>query len=179
MAEIRHYPGATPCPHHGVPMHTQICRPACCTEAGDAELVDLRAKCERLEDFLGRRGFRRCDIPACNCNFFHGGHADTRLREIYDALGTLTQGKTALMAVTELVNALDAERVSGRVARESLWVALREAEDSKRLAQDAVAMMKRHRELWAHSERALRAAIGDAVRRLRREADDLERAAGE
>lgn len=37
-------------------------------------------------DFLDRHGFRRCDIPACNCGSWHGGHAADRLREIGDAL---------------------------------------------------------------------------------------------
>jgi len=45
------------------------------------------AENERLEDFIRREGYRRCDWPACNCDSFHGGHAHTRLREIYEALG--------------------------------------------------------------------------------------------
>ena len=39
-----------------------------------------------LEDFLLRHGYRRCDIPACNCNSWHGGHANERLKEIGDYL---------------------------------------------------------------------------------------------
>jgi len=41
----------------------------------------------RLEGFIEREGYRRCDIPACNCGSFHAGDAHARLREIYDALG--------------------------------------------------------------------------------------------
>lgn len=56
-----------------------------------------------IEGFLLREGYVRCDIPACNCPYWHGGHASRRLEEIYDALGELTQGKTALTVVAELV----------------------------------------------------------------------------
>ena len=37
-------------------------------------------------DFLLRHGYRRCDIPACNCGSWHGGHANQRLSEISDYL---------------------------------------------------------------------------------------------
>lgn len=37
-------------------------------------------------DFMTRRGYRFCDMPACNCNSWHGGHADRRLEEIHDLL---------------------------------------------------------------------------------------------
>jgi hypothetical protein len=63
-------------------------------------------------DALQRKGYREeCDIPACNCGaqWNHGGHAPTRLAEIHDALGMLTQGRTALDAVKLLVAEREAE----------------------------------------------------------------------
>lgn len=36
--------------------------------------------------YLERQGYRRCDIPACNCPFWHGGYANERLREISETL---------------------------------------------------------------------------------------------
>jgi hypothetical protein len=56
------------------------------------------------EEFLRARGYYRCDIPACNCGSWHGGHAESRLTEIYDELGWLTQGVTALEAIKQLKN---------------------------------------------------------------------------
>lgn len=59
---------------------------------------------------LERHGYRRsCDIPACNCGdtWAHGGNAATRLREISDALGAWTQGRTLLDAVRTLVDTAD------------------------------------------------------------------------
>lgn len=35
-------------------------------------------------DFMHREGYRECDIAACNCGSWHGGHAANRLREISD-----------------------------------------------------------------------------------------------
>lgn len=49
----------------------------------EEEANDLRKRA----DFMERRGYRRCDIAACNCGSWHGGHAEDRLREIYEALG--------------------------------------------------------------------------------------------
>ena len=37
-------------------------------------------------DFMPRRGYRMCNIPACNCNSWHGGKAGDRLSEMYDLL---------------------------------------------------------------------------------------------
>jgi hypothetical protein len=51
-----------------------------------AALTALRAEAAQVAAFLGRAGYRRCDIPACNCGSFHGGHAEDRLREIGEAL---------------------------------------------------------------------------------------------
>lgn len=56
--------------------------------------------------FLERRGYRRCDIAACNCNSWHGGHAEQRLGEIEDALseaGVEMNGKTIRMGVSEVL----------------------------------------------------------------------------
>jgi hypothetical protein len=50
------------------------------TDPRDAEI-------SRLSDFLQSRGYVRCDIPACNCNSFHRGHAETRLSEIHREVG--------------------------------------------------------------------------------------------
>ena len=38
----------------------------------------------KAEDFIASRGYRPCDIPACNCGSWHGGHADDRLGELRD-----------------------------------------------------------------------------------------------
>ena len=46
----------------------------------------LAARLAEVEKFLERQGYRRCDIPACNCPFWHGGHANERLREVSDLL---------------------------------------------------------------------------------------------
>jgi len=36
----------------------------------------------KLTEFIHSRGYRRCDIAACNCGSWHGGHAEDRLSEI-------------------------------------------------------------------------------------------------
>lgn len=59
---------------------------------------------EELLDFIESRGYRRCDILACNCNSFHRGHAETRLRELSELLGNRVQGRTLLEAVGDLLN---------------------------------------------------------------------------
>ncbi len=90
------------CPHHEA-----------LSEERDAEIESLLAQVaagEALEWFIRAEGYVPCDIPACNCNSWHGGHAHTRLREISDALGDRTQGKTILTVVNELVAADEREK---------------------------------------------------------------------
>ncbi len=57
--------------------------------------------------FLERHGYRRCDIPACNCGSWHGGHANARLAEIREAFAqdehTDTRNKTLLNLVCEVL----------------------------------------------------------------------------
>lgn len=38
----------------------------------------LRERVEKAEDFIRSRGYLRCDMAACNCGFWHGGHASRR-----------------------------------------------------------------------------------------------------
>lgn len=80
-------------------------------EDAEAELAKVERRRDVAESALSHAGYRRsCDIPACNCGdqWGHGGHANERLREIYEALGDLTNGRTALKAIELLVAELDA-----------------------------------------------------------------------
>jgi hypothetical protein len=54
---------------------------------------------DKALDFIEGRGYRRCDIAACNCGGWHGGAAEDRLREISELMadagvpgGTTIQG---------------------------------------------------------------------------------------
>lgn len=63
--------------------------------------ADTEARLNDALRFIERRGYWRCDIPACNCNSWHGGNAELRLDEIAEELGDETQGKTLLQAVKD------------------------------------------------------------------------------
>lgn len=73
---------------------------------------------DTLRDFLRREGYRRCDIPACNCGSWHGRDGlHARWREVKDALAeaghplTNANGNTPLRALGELV--ADRDRLRG------------------------------------------------------------------
>ena len=79
-------------------------------ERRESEMRSLRSEVERLgrendrlTHWIASEGYVTCDIPACNCPWFHGGHASNRLMEVNRELGDLTQGKTILHAVTDLM----------------------------------------------------------------------------
>lgn len=78
-----------------------------------AENEALRQKASELDRahrFIESEGYRRCDIPACNCGSWHGGNAYIRLSEIADVLEDRTQGTTILDAVKALLQKVaDAE----------------------------------------------------------------------
>jgi hypothetical protein len=61
------------------------------------ENAELTVEVDRMRSFIEMRGYRRCDIPACNCNLWHGGNAEQRLSEIHDQLDV--QGQTTLTAI--------------------------------------------------------------------------------
>lgn len=46
----------------------------------------MKRRLEKAEDFIESRGYRRCDIMACNCGSWHGGHLSARLDEIRELL---------------------------------------------------------------------------------------------
>lgn len=69
---------------------------------------------KRALQFLQMQGFRRCDIAACNCPYWHGGNASERLTEIHEVLseaGLKPYEKTAIVAIKELVAIRELESV--------------------------------------------------------------------
>lgn len=84
--------------------------PSCGLAQGTLDERDLAV------DFLRRHGYRRCDIPACNCGSWHGGHANARLNELREAFEqdehTNTNGKTLLNLVCETLSERDALRAA-------------------------------------------------------------------
>jgi hypothetical protein len=62
-------------------------------EAENARLVrewDMaRHKIRRFEWWLNANGYRGCDVPACNCGSWHGGHSERRVGELREALKEL------------------------------------------------------------------------------------------
>lgn len=48
----------------------------------DSDADELQAR----RDFMVRSGYRFCSILACDCNSWHGGHAQTRLEELHAML---------------------------------------------------------------------------------------------
>lgn len=101
----------------------------CDLDAARAELAALRsgfdeavAGARKRADFMDRRGYRRCDIPACNCGSWHGGNAEDRLREICDELGQDMNGKIATEAIAALwQRAEDAVKVIA-AERSEIWI---------------------------------------------------------
>ena len=59
---------------------------------------ELEARRWKMESM----GLRRCDIAACNCGGWHGGHAMQRLTEISEAM-PYANGPTILQRVESLV----------------------------------------------------------------------------
>ncbi len=84
------------------------------------DFLQLCAEVEYAKSFLAMMGYRRCDIPACNCGLWHGGNAELRLREIAEALeeaGLYPRGNTVLDALRQGL----AERTEFQQALE--WIA--------------------------------------------------------
>lgn len=70
-------------------------------EAGQPDELGTRAL-----RFLEMQGYRRCDIAACNCPYWHGGKASERLDELHDLMsesGFQPHAKTIYKALEELI----------------------------------------------------------------------------
>lgn len=75
------------------------------SEKPDTFFADLD-ELNRRRWFMDARGYRPCNIPACNCPYWHGGHLEDRFREIQDALdegNVNTNGITILDAIKGLI----------------------------------------------------------------------------
>lgn len=88
-----------------------------------ASLATERAARESAERTLAEKGFRRCDMAACNCAGWHGGHSAQRLCEIGDALvdaGIDLNGRAILEGVRSLRAARDTAESSLAAMREAV-----------------------------------------------------------
>jgi hypothetical protein len=62
------------------------------------------------EAALERFGYRRCDIPACNCGGWHGGHVEARYEEACQAMDEITSGVGAGFPLARRIQELWSER---------------------------------------------------------------------
>ncbi len=65
-----------------------------------------REEGKRAIQFLQMQGYRRCDMAACNCPFWHGGNAGERLTELHELMsesGFQPYAKTIYKALEDLI----------------------------------------------------------------------------
>lgn len=70
-----------------------------------AQFYDEKSELKARRDFMIGEGYRFCHIDACNCNSWHGGHAERRLRDIHDMLsemGVPLNGVVLIDAIRDL-----------------------------------------------------------------------------
>jgi hypothetical protein len=82
-------------------------------------LLDAADEIERMRGVLQSSGFRRCDIPACNCGSWHhvGGYAE-RFREIKEAVeeaGYSTNGKLLIDVIKDVLASSVPSQKSGGI----------------------------------------------------------------
>jgi hypothetical protein len=112
------------------------------------ELYELRQTHDRALWTLESRGYRRCNIAACNCNGWHGGNAERQLNEICDAL----DGCNAV-TILAAVKALIAENDVLRLERDRARDAVRRQVESLRASGDKWDAERLERELvWGVPE---------------------------
>ncbi len=92
-------------------------------------LAERAERGERALSFIEVQGYRRCDIPACNCGSWHGGHLSARFDEIEVLLEDAmeTNGKTLLACVREIIEERDRLRAAlDYYAEEGRWFPMTE-----------------------------------------------------
>lgn len=81
---------------------------------GKQNMSSLQQKLDAAEWSLQNAGFRRCDIPACNCDSWHqvGGFKARfdEIKEVVEEAGYSTNGRTLLDAVKAMAWDLDDAR---------------------------------------------------------------------
>jgi hypothetical protein len=136
------------------------------TDAADAlrdQLAALQAENERMSWWIDSRGYRRCDIPACNCPYWHGGNVEARLDEFKTELSEHVElnGKTLLDGLKQITAELAAAQAKLAVpvdvelrctdlrcihrASDAAWiiaVCANAADDLESLARDNAALRK-------------------------------------
>ena len=124
------------------------------------EVVEARVR--DAEDFIERRGYRKCDIPACNCPFWHGGHAEARLSEIGESLRDAgINGGTIHGGVLELIR----DKESAEARRAEAERLKDERENALELAVDEADLL-----MARYIEQRLPASVWQQWRRLHRDA---------
>lgn len=58
----------------------------------------VRSEERMAQDFLERNGYRKCDIPSCNCGSYHDWNIPTN----QDARARLKQLKNALQGILDI-----------------------------------------------------------------------------
>lgn len=54
------------------------------SDASTQSEIELRAELQKRSDFMARRGYRECDIAACNCEEWHNPYMSQALDELRD-----------------------------------------------------------------------------------------------
>lgn len=94
-------------------------------EAAEAALECLREEAAKRREFMDWRGYRRCDVAACNCNSWHGGHAEQRLHEAHEAVAE-AGGSTNGVILTDAIINLGTRALAAEARVASLEKALEE-----------------------------------------------------
>jgi hypothetical protein len=88
-----------------------------------SDLATAEKERDDLRDTLIRKGYRYCDIAACNCGGWHQGNAERRLDEIKEAIeesGGSLNGSTILREVEKVVSRAERAEALLREERDML-----------------------------------------------------------
>jgi len=128
------------------------------------EIAALKAEADRLLDFMLRRGYVPCDIPACNCGMWHGGHAERRLNEVAEVViqaDLYPKGNTILGAVQSAIAERDRLRADYNTT-------LAHCQALNKVEADIEDILEASAPEWTESEASCApATVADGVRWMR------------